>query len=106
MEWTQKVRHLKRGQFSEGELNAEGSASIHARDKVYNRQAHAFGEDVSARAREVKIRRTIFYRWKDSYRKGGAFRVKRGRPPKPGPVIEASFKAALDLATANRRAEA
>ena len=63
------------------------------------------GEDISALAREVKIRRTILYRWKDRYRKGGAsaFRVKRGRPPKSAPAIEASSKAALDLATAKRR---
>lgn len=63
------------------------------------------GEDVSAVSRELKIRRAILYRWKDSYRKGGAaaFRVKRGRPPKAPPVVDASPKAALDLASAKRR---
>jgi transposase-like protein len=63
------------------------------------------GEDVSALSRELKIRRAIFYRWKDSYRKGGAaaFRLKRGRPPKPAPTVEASSKASLDLASATRR---
>lgn len=47
------------------------------------------GEDISALAREVKIRRTILYRWKDRCRKGAAsaFRVKRGRPPKPATLI-------------------
>lgn len=45
------------------------------------------GEDISALARELKIRRTILYRWKDTYRKSGtaAFRCKRGRPPKSAP---------------------
>ena len=63
------------------------------------------GEDVSALSREVKIRRTILYRWKDGFRKNGAaaFRLKRGRPPKCPPVVEASSKAALDLASAKRR---
>ena len=63
------------------------------------------GEDVSALSREVKIRRAVLYRWKDSYRKGGvaAFRVKRGRPPKTGPVVDVASKAALDLASAKRR---
>ena len=63
------------------------------------------GEDVSALSREVRIRRSVLYRWKDSYRKGGAaaFRVKRGRPPKPAPIVEASSKAVLDLASAKRR---
>jgi transposase len=63
------------------------------------------GEDISALARELKIRRTILYRWKETYRKSGtaAFRCQRGRPPASTPAIEASPKAALDLASAKRR---
>jgi transposase-like protein len=63
------------------------------------------GEDISALARELKIRRTVLYRWKDTYRKSGtaAFRCKRGRPPKSAPIVEASCKTAFDLATARRR---
>lgn len=63
------------------------------------------GEDISALARELKIRRTILYRWKDTYRKSGtaAFRCKRGRPPKSAPIAEASSKTAFDLAAAKRR---
>lgn len=63
------------------------------------------GEDISALALELKIRRTILYRWKDTYRKSGmaAFRCQRGRPPKSAPAGEAPSKAALDLASAQRR---
>lgn len=42
------------------------------------------GEDVSALARELKLRRTFIYRWKERYRKGGAaaFHARAGRPAK------------------------
>lgn len=44
------------------------------------------GEDIRDLARELKVRRTFLYRWKDLYRKGGAsaFKAKRGRPPNTG----------------------
>lgn len=44
------------------------------------------GEDIRDLARELKVRRTFLYRWKDAYRKGGAavFKAKRGRPPNAG----------------------
>jgi transposase-like protein len=63
------------------------------------------GEDISALARELKIRRPILYRWKETYRKSGtaAFRCRRGRPPKVAPTAEVPTKAALDLASAKRR---
>jgi transposase len=63
------------------------------------------GEDISALARELKIRRPILYRWKETYRKSGtaAFRCQRGRPPKSAPSTGVSSKAELDLASAQRR---
>ena len=62
------------------------------------------GEDIRTLARELKVRRTFLYRWKDLYRKKGAaaFDARRGRPLKPagsaspiGPVD--------DLVAAKRR---
>lgn len=62
------------------------------------------GADVTALARELKLRRTMLYKWRDRYRKGGADALhrKKGRPPKSAPIVEASSKAALDLASAKR----
>jgi transposase-like protein len=42
------------------------------------------GESGSALARELSLKRTIIYRWRDAWRKGGpeALRSTRGRPPK------------------------
>lgn len=42
------------------------------------------GESGSALAREVGVKRTILYRWREAWRAGGelALREKRGRPPK------------------------
>jgi transposase-like protein len=44
------------------------------------------GEDIRKLARELKVRRTFLYRWKDLYRKGGAaaFQRQRGRPRNSG----------------------
>jgi transposase-like protein len=42
------------------------------------------GESGSVLARELSLKRTIIYRWRDAWREGGpeALRSKRGRPPK------------------------
>jgi transposase-like protein len=64
------------------------------------------GEDVSALARELKLRRTMLYKWRDRYRKGGAqaLRQEKGRPRKSESIAgEAPTKVALDLASAKRR---
>lgn len=61
---------------------------------------------VTALGRELKLRPTMMYKWRDLYRKGGAkaLRPKRGRPGKGEPVIVgAAGKAALDLASARQR---
>lgn len=47
------------------------------------------GENTTALAKELKVRRTILYRWRDSYRKDGAkaFPGRAGRPPKYSKTI-------------------
>jgi transposase-like protein len=42
------------------------------------------GENTTALAKELKVRRTMLYRWRDSYRRDGAkaFPGHAGRPPK------------------------
>jgi transposase len=52
------------------------------------------------------VRRTILYRWRDTYRVKGAeaFPGRAGRPPKPAPGSSgARFQAAGDLAAAEKR---
>jgi transposase len=48
------------------------------------------GENVSALSRELKVRRTILYRWKNEYeaKAESAFRRNPGRPPKHSPRAE------------------
>ena len=64
------------------------------------------GENVSALSRELKVRRTILYRWKEEYEaKGdGAFRRNPGRPAKDLPRAEwARGKETGELAAAKQR---
>lgn len=64
------------------------------------------GENTTALARELKVRRTILYRWRDSYRKDGtkAFPGRPGRPPKsPRNASEERLAAASNLAAAEKR---
>lgn len=64
------------------------------------------GENTTALAKELKVRRTILYRWRDSYRKDGAkaFPGRPGRPPKsPRNVDEVRLEAASSLAAAEKR---
>jgi transposase-like protein len=64
------------------------------------------GEEVVALARELKVKRTVLYKWKDRYRKLGAaaFQVRRGRPPKSKPGIADLRPKPLDnLDAAQRR---
>ena len=64
------------------------------------------GENTSALAKELKVRRPILYRWRDSYRKDGAkaFHDGPGRPPNsPRTAGEARLEAASNLAAAEKR---
>ena len=64
------------------------------------------GENTTALAKELRVRRTILYRWRDSYRKDGA----KAFPGRPGPrpkslrsIDEVRQEAASTLAAAGKR---
>ena len=64
------------------------------------------GENTTALAKELKVRRTLLYRWRDTYRKNGA----KAFPGRPGPrpkslrtVDEVRQEAAGNLAAAEKR---
>jgi len=67
------------------------------------------GENVSALARELKLRRKLLYAWRENFRAGGSEALRtRGRPRKSAPVVlpEASPVTAPtmdELARAKRR---
>jgi len=52
------------------------------------------GESGSALARELAVKRTILYRWREAFRAGGALalRPKRGRPPKSARAIKSGLQ--------------
>ncbi len=53
------------------------------------------GENVSALARELEIRRKLLYEWRDAYRAGGVAALRgRGRPRKGTEVLGAKFSGA------------
>jgi transposase-like protein len=60
------------------------------------------GENTTALAKELKVRRTLLYRWRESYRKDGAnaFRNRKGRPAKSR---SRPAEAASELAAAKQR---
>ena len=59
------------------------------------------GENVSAIARELQVRRKDLYVWRERFRAGGAEALRgRGRPPKR---VAAAPSATADLAVAQRR---
>ena len=60
------------------------------------------GENTTALAKELKVRRTILYRWRDSYRKDGAkaFPGFGGRPPKASRTIAGVRQQAADSSAA------
>ena len=62
------------------------------------------GESVSALSRELKVRRSILYRWKADYESKGeaAFRRNVGRPPKDSPT-RVRKEATGELAAAKQR---
>lgn len=64
------------------------------------------GENTTALAKELKVRRPILYRWRDSYRRQGAkaFPGHGGRPPTAPRTIEgARQEAANSMAAAQKR---
>src|SRR5713226_5130379 len=68
------------------------------------------GENVSALARELKLRRKLLYAWRDNFRAGGPEALHtRGRPRKVVPVVSSTASPAPvaaadgDLSAAKRR---
>ena len=63
------------------------------------------GENVSALARELKLRRKLLYAWRERFRAGGPDALRsRGRPPKSAAIAVAEAAPAADeLAQAKRR---
>jgi transposase len=64
------------------------------------------GENTTALAKELKVRRTLLYRWRDSYRQDGAkaFAGRPGRPPKLSRNIDVvRQEAACSQAAAEKR---
>ena len=75
--------------------------------KIIERMAS--GENVSALARELSVKRTLLYRWRDAYRSGGALALRSG-PGRPKRVEALAMSAARgpagqakDLAAARRQ---
>jgi transposase len=68
------------------------------------------GENISALARELKIKREVLYRWRDAHRLGGPSALRlRGRPSKAEAVVLAESRStagkANDLAEARWQIE-
>ena len=62
------------------------------------------GENVSALARELQVRREDLYVWRERFRAGGAAALRgRGRPPKVVATAPAAVAVPDDLASAQRR---
>jgi transposase len=62
------------------------------------------GENVSALARELQVRREDLYVWRERFRAGGAAALRgRGRPPKVLATAPAAVAVPDDLASAQRR---
>jgi transposase len=81
---------------------ARKSRSFSAETKLAVVKRMLSGEEVRALAKELKVRRTFLYRWKDRYRKLGpaGFQLRRGRPPKRVPDLRAPTD---DLDSAKQR---
>lgn len=83
------------------------------RSRVFSRELKlatlrrmAAGENVSALARELKLRRKLLYAWRDNFRSGGPEALRtRGRPSKSRPTAPAEVSPVLadELTTAKRR---
>jgi transposase-like protein len=59
------------------------------------------GENVSALTRELKLRRTQLYVWRDNFRTGGPSALRtRGRPSKAETLAKAAVTSADDLSLA------
>ncbi len=78
-------------------------------DKLKIIERMASGENVSALSRELSVKRTLLYRWRDAYRSGGelALRSGPGRPRRAEALAMAAARGpagkSKDLAEARRQ---
>ena len=63
-------------------MSKKGTRSFSRDFKLTVIERMAAGESASALSKELSIKRTLLYRWRDAYRSGGelALRSRRGRP--------------------------
>jgi transposase-like protein len=61
------------------------------------------GESVSALSNELKIKRSVLYRWRDAYREQGAAGLNRARGRPPGETSKPTPKAGSLPAAADQR---
>jgi transposase len=81
------------------------SRSFSAETKVAVVKRMLCGEEVTTLAKELKVRRTFLYRWKDRYRKLGAagFHLRRGPRPKNAGIMSFGAKPTDELESARQR---
>ncbi len=61
------------------------------------------GESVSALSKELKIKRSVLYRWRDWYREQGVAGLSRRKGRPPGNAANAVPKPSVPTATADHR---
>ena len=61
------------------------------------------GESVSALSNELKIKRSVLYRWRDGYRERGAAGLSRRRGRPPGRISSTVSKVGSDATAAERK---
>ena len=90
-------------------MSKEGSRGFSRAFKLKVIERMAAGENVSALSRELAVKRTLLYRWRDAFRSGGelALRERRGRPTRAEALAMAAAGGAVcearDLAAARAR---
>lgn len=90
-------------------MSKRGSRSFSRAFKLKAIERMAAGENVSALAKELSVKRTLLYRWRDAFRAGGepALREQRGRPARAEALAMAAARGpagkARDLAEARRQ---
>jgi transposase-like protein len=84
---------------------AKKARSFSAETKLAIVKRMLCGEEVRALAKELKVRRTFLYRWKDRYRKLGAagFHLQRGRRPKNSAITSFGAQPTDELESARWR---